>query len=195
MTEVKNMCGEVVISDTNSKERLDCKVRLALAKDEMCNPPKTNTAQVGKYSYRYEDLQSVIEVVRPALRSHDLDFEQGVLGDCLNTYIIDLATGTAYLADPRELFRTGEPQPDGSKETYNRRYALKTVFGLVGEDDDGKAGTDLLQPLRDAIKAKGGDMKALQIMVEGYIGKPVKEFNAEEVNKAVRYVQKTEVQE
>lgn len=185
--------------------------RLSAAKDAMTNPVKTNTAGVGKYSYNYEDLSQVMGIVRTALREQGLDIEQGITEGHLITKIIDVESDTEHFVDSRELFRTGDAQGDGSKETYARRYALKTIFCLVGEDDDGAAGSaprasesrskatsdskSYLEPLREKVReihaSSGVEVKAITALAEGHIGKPASEFTRGEVAKAIMYLNET----
>lgn len=114
--------------------------RLLAAMSEMPNPVKDSKA----YNYRYEQLDQVLGIVQPALMAHGLFVTQGM--ECseggyeLRTYICDAEGDTLRIPmDSRPVKLTGDSQKDGSAETYARRYALKTVFGLCGEDDDGQA--------------------------------------------------------
>lgn len=114
--------------------------RLLAAMSEMPNPVKDSKA----YNYRYEQLDQVLGIVQPALMAHGLFVTQGM--ECseggyeLRTYICDAEGDTLRIPmDCRPVKLTGDSQKDGSAETYARRYALKTVFGLCGEDDDGQA--------------------------------------------------------
>ena len=114
--------------------------RLLAAMSEMPNPVKDSKA----YNYRYEQLDQVLGIVQPALMAHGLFVMQGM--ECseggyeLRTYICDAEGDTLRIPmDSRPVKLTGDSQKDGSAETYARRYALKTVFGLCGEDDDGQA--------------------------------------------------------
>lgn len=114
--------------------------RLLAAMSEMPNPVKDSKA----YNYRYEQLDQVLGIVQPALMAHGLFVMQGM--ECseggyeLRTYICDAEGDTLRIPmDARPVKITGDSQKDGSAETYARRYALKTVFGLCGEDDDGQA--------------------------------------------------------
>lgn len=114
--------------------------RLLAAMSEMPNPVKDSKA----YNYRYEQLDQVLGIVQPALMAHGLFVTQGMErsegGYELRTYICDAEGDTLRITmDSRPVKITGDSQKDGSAETYARRYALKTVFGLCGEDDDGQA--------------------------------------------------------
>ena len=118
--------------------------RLSMAIAEMPNPVKDTKA----YNYKYETLAQVLAIVQPALLKHGLFVTQGM--ECvsedkyeLRTLIYDAESDTPRMVmDCRPVFLKGDSQKDGSSETYARRYALKTVFGLAGEDDDGAAASE-----------------------------------------------------
>lgn len=117
--------------------------RLAEAMASMPNPRKDTKA----YNYKYETLDQVLSIVQPALMEQGLFVQQGSCrmpdadGWVLSTAIIDTNDGTEYPIDARPLVFGDDQQKNGSYETYARRYALKTAFGLCGEDDDGAATT------------------------------------------------------
>lgn len=119
--------------------------RLGAAMAEMPNPVKDTKA----YNYKYETLDQVLGIIQPALMSHGLFAQQGIDGEegeyCLSTAVCDTEGGERLTLDRRPVVFTGDPQKDGSSETYARRYALKTVFGLCGEDDDGAAASKTAQ--------------------------------------------------
>lgn len=130
--------------------------RLLAAMSEMPNPVKDSKA----YNYRYEQLDQVLGIVQPALMAHGLFVMQGM--ECseggyeLRTYICDAEGDTLRIPmDSRPVKLTGDSQKDGSAETYARRYALKTVFGLCGEDDDGQANSK--PRYRQPVKPKPED--------------------------------------
>lgn len=111
--------------------------RLIEAMQEMVNPTKSATAQTGKFSYKYETLDQILAIVRPALMRHGLGLTQYVRGGMLCTSVFDGAE--SKVMDERPMVETDDPQAMGSWETYMRRYSLRSVFGLCGEDDDGAA--------------------------------------------------------
>lgn len=115
--------------------------RLAEAMASMPNPRKDTKA----YNYKYETLDQVLSIVQPALMAEGLFAVQGVIdrgdGFVLVTKVFDSQSDETFVADTRPLMFGDDQQRNGSYETYARRYALKTVFGLCGEDDDGAATT------------------------------------------------------
>ena len=123
--------------------------RLVAAMAEMSNPVKEATASTGKFSYKYETLDQVLGTIRPALLAHGIGLTQGSCwseerhGYVLRTEVFDAYDQQAgRVLDERQMLDASSganAQTLGSWETYMRRYALRTAFGLCGEDDDGAA--------------------------------------------------------
>ena len=129
------------------------RARLMAAMAEMDNPKKSETATIpakggGKYSYRYETLEQLLEIVRPALMAHGLGLTQGVRRiDGTWSLVTSVFDGEDSLAlDERPMRDFPGAQDAGSWETYMRRYALRSAFGLCGEDDDGAAAQRASKP-------------------------------------------------
>lgn len=113
--------------------------RLFDALCEMENPVKDSTADIGKYSYDYVTLDGVFAVVKPILKSHGLMLKQrSVLKEdgsyTLQTIVFDAKE--ERLMDERPLFYDTNPQNNGIRETYTRRYATNTAMGLAPVDSD-----------------------------------------------------------
>lgn len=157
--------------------------RLSVALWGMRNPAKNATAKVptkngGSYTYSYATLDSVLDVVKPALQEAGLALMQrweevpGELG-CweLMTGITD-GERVEWL-DRRPMTILPDPQKQGAVETYTRRYAIVTAFGLAAvEDTDAQGVGDPLKAAKDELvkactayaKAAGRDAK--EVMVE-----------------------------
>lgn len=125
--------------------------RLIAAMGEMANPSKSSTATVptkngGRYTYKYETLDQVLAAVRPPLIKNGIGLTQRQAWDekteqyVLQTIVFD--EGHRETLDERPMMMPADAQARGSWETYMRRYALRSAFGLAGEDDDGKAAKD-----------------------------------------------------
>ena len=114
--------------------------RLMDAMKAMPNPVKDTKA----FNYRYATLDQVLGIIQPPLMERGLFVRQCSTRPedstfILCTYVIDTLEDSAHCMDVRPLQYGDDQQKNGSYETYARRYALMTVFGLCGEDDDGEA--------------------------------------------------------
>lgn len=126
---------------TEKKDERSFNKRLMDAMAEMVNPVKDKKVEYGKTKYNYETLDQVLAIIRPALLNHGLSLVQGVKwtdhGYVLETGAMD--ESETRILDVRPMPECSDAQAEGSWETYKRRYALRTAFGLTGEDDDGAA--------------------------------------------------------
>lgn len=103
---------------------------------------RTQTADTGKYTYRYPALGDVLEEVKRACQLHKLAISQ-------NSHVVEgmLATSTYIIHEsgqwmtfaPLQMRLGNDPQAVGSAMTYSRRYSLLTIFGIATEDDDAAA--------------------------------------------------------
>lgn len=111
--------------------------KLMKALQAMGNPVKDTKG----HNYKYAQLDQVMDVIKPALAANGLAVRQGVKLEggllILETFVFD--EGEELVMDTRTIEHMADPQKQGSYETYMRRYALLTVFGLAPEDDDGQA--------------------------------------------------------
>jgi len=91
---------------------------------------------------KYATLNQVLELVKKHLADENLvmtqPFEPKEDGwQSINTLIVDKADGNFLLFPGPQMKVMNDPQAAGSAITYNRRYALVTLFALEQEDDDG----------------------------------------------------------
>lgn len=111
--------------------------KLMRALQSMSNPVKDTSG----HHYKYAQLDQVMDVIKPALAANSLAVRQGVKLEggllILETAVFD--ENEERVMDARTVEHMADPQKQGSYETYMRRYALLTVFGLAPEDDDGQA--------------------------------------------------------
>ena len=110
----------------------------------MENPKLDSVGQAGKRRYKYASLGAVYEVVKRPLQERGLTLLQRIEwngesgGYELKTSI---AKGEVIIhLDSRPIDLDCSPQDQGSRETYAKRYALCTVFGLYGQEDDDAQG-------------------------------------------------------
>ena len=130
-------------------------------------PPlvKDQTADTGKYKYRYADLATLLEGALPAFRANGLTLIQApdFNGEALLLTTVIANEGGAWLSNTFRIPCGGrDPQAVGSAETYARRYALMALLALAGEDDDGAAAkpqTAKEQAKKAANDATNGAMK------------------------------------
>ena len=125
--------------------------RLHAARKNMKNPPMSGTGQIGSRKYPYSTLADVLGVILPALDAEGLFLTQGIADGELVTSVYN-GTDTAIL-DRRLINQDGTPQEKGSAETYARRYALCTIFCLVGDTDDDGAAASAKPRNADALQA------------------------------------------
>lgn len=117
---------------------------LAALEDIARNKTATvTTRNDGQYSYRYTDLGSIHDAVRPILAQHGIAYVQKVrtTEDLLQVQVrTDLLHVSGCREDGEWLgLPTGTtPQGTGSAITYARRYSLLAALGLATEDDDGQ---------------------------------------------------------
>jgi hypothetical protein len=142
---------------------------LAKAQGQMTNPPKTKTANIGKYKYRYADLAEIIEHVRPVLSKHDLAVSQLIqTGDSTILVTRLLHASGQYLQCTYPLPKSAPAQDMGSALTYARRYSLCAILGIAAdEDDDGAKAQD---SEANAPKADADRDKLIELMSDSTIG-------------------------
>lgn len=98
---------------------------------------KNNSANLGgRGSYRYADLPSVLEVIRPALSECGLVLIQIIDGESLVTRLIDAETGEAIESRFPMPFDGLNWHGIGSAISYARRYATLSLLSLAPDDDD-----------------------------------------------------------
>jgi hypothetical protein len=117
------------------------------------------------FKSKYADLGAIIGTVKPALVSHGLFFtqhchpsEDGVIVETVLHHRggESLSMGQLYVPANKR-----DPQGFGSAQTYARRYALQTAFGVPTEDDDGVAAATSNHPSQGATPpAKSVDKDA-----------------------------------
>lgn len=113
---------------------------------------KDSTAKVtsqktgGSYTYKFIELDSIIESIRPLLIKHGLVWRTFPCSDEQGRpalrYRLTHAESGQQEEDvmPLAIGRPDDPQVQGSAITYARRYAVTAVLDLqVGGDDDGAA--------------------------------------------------------
>lgn len=131
------------MSDTKHKSVFEA---LFAVQQNLPHVGKDSTADLGKFKYKYADLNAVQDALFPLFKENELVwFATGTIVDdtfALAYQLTHYPTGTAIQGT--YLLPKSAPQEIGSALTYARRYALCAVTGLApgGDDDDGaKAST------------------------------------------------------
>ena len=104
------------------------------------------TSENAFLSYKYANINNIIDTIKPVLYELGMGYVQTV------QYVdgIDLLNTRIYLVNhPEEFIESNirlvmakeDSQSLGSSITYNRRYALWSMFSLEVHDDDGERAT------------------------------------------------------
>lgn len=100
----------------------------------------------GSYGYRFADLATVLEAVRPALAKHELAIVQlpRVRQDDGSAFVgvetlLAHASGHSISTTLELAISDSTPQAIGSGLTYARRYSLLALLGIAAEDEDDDA--------------------------------------------------------
>lgn len=183
---------------------------LAEARKNM-NMPSLNgeghAGRNGSRTYKYALLGDVLNSIVPALAGQGVFLTQGITED--GTLVTAVMKDDEVLQlDKRKVNLSGTSQEQGSAETYAKRYALCTVFGLSGiEDDDGAAAQQQptpkarkqAQPKKpgrfERVSALKAEALSLGIKEEGIkswldatFGKPMKDFTDAEIAETEGYL-------
>jgi hypothetical protein len=123
---------------------MSAKVSAALvaAQADLRNPPKDKTANTGTYTYKYADLASILDLVRPILAKHGLAITQDVRmedGRLLIFTRLIHSSGECMDFGPLAGSVGVDWQKTGGGITYARRYALQSVLAIHADEDDDAA--------------------------------------------------------
>ena len=134
---------------------------LALALPKIANPGKDGKSHHGKYA----TLAAILDHVRPVLAEHGLAVLQPIEAEGVRTMIAH-ESGAIYDAGTYPVGSFPNPQAQGSAISYARRYALMSVLGIAGADDDGNSAVKATQTLTRARTGprpiSAAQLKALQ---------------------------------
>lgn len=114
------------------------------ARGEVGSVYRSETADMGKYTVKYANLNAVAAEVERACEKHGLRVcQEPTVVDGLFAVVNTLLheEGSRLVFAPMCLPLPKEAQALGSATTYLRRYSLVSQFGLAVEDDDGRAAT------------------------------------------------------
>lgn len=132
---------------------------------------RDQTADTGKYTYNYADINSILAMLKPVLAEHNLVVYQPVTtrGDltCVDTVIADIESEEEIVFPGMGFSVVKDPQAAGSTITYFRRYCIVSLFALQASDDDGTSAKAAVEaanqphPLSARVAAAGQTIKRL----------------------------------
>jgi len=125
------------------------------------------------YNHKYASLADVFETIRPLLKKYELSVVQPVSG---SNQTIELTTMLMHSSGQYISSTVSVPvdfsnkkmnslQAAGSTITYLRRYCLCSMLGIASADDDGKAGGESIDELRDKEPKPSSQFKAVPAKV------------------------------
>lgn len=162
MTDKTSLCGKIIA-----------------ARKEMASPKFDSVGHAGRggeRTYKYASLASILDVVVPQLMAQGCMVTQYMDNGEIVTKVFD--SDDEIVMDRRKVKVTLNSQEDGSAETYAKRYALSSVFGLAAVEDDDGASVPVERPVVNATKqrlwaaikrlaeASGGDPKEILAQVQ-----------------------------
>lgn len=107
---------------------------------------KDREADLGKFTYKYADLHSIIEAVRSVLAEQGLGFAQDTTSN--ESGLVGVSTRIYHEAGHVESFGPlllpggSDARSAGASITYARRYALCAALGIAADEDtDGHGAT------------------------------------------------------
>jgi hypothetical protein len=121
------------------------------AKQSIGKIHKSKTAKGEKFSYKYADLNSVLEIIDPILYENGLVCLQPIEDNKVYTFIVDIDSGE-HISSFMTLPVLNDPQKLGSAISYYRRYTLTSCLSIsTTDDDDGNA---VSQAVKESAKPK-----------------------------------------
>lgn len=134
---------------------------LAKAQAEFPKLPKDKVAKIesrtgSSYSYRYADLATILEAIRPPLAKHGLAVVQPVGSEqgLVRVTTLILHSSGEFLGCEVAIAYQGDIKALGSAITYARRYALTSMLGLAADEDDDAAAAERGGASRERPAAK-----------------------------------------
>lgn len=96
------------------------------------------------FNYKYFDINQLLDEVQPVFEANGLLLLQPLTHidgkPAIKTIVIDIESGDKL----EDIFPIGDdldPQKQGSRITYYRRYSIQSLAGMRAEDDDGVSAT------------------------------------------------------
>lgn len=162
--------------------------------------PKSHTARMGSYSYRYADLADMWAALREPLHTAGLAVTQMLCeagDDRLGIRTTIWHTSGEAVSDTAAVSIAGcTPQEIGSIITYLRRYSLAAALGLSVDDDTDAAGVpaptaaDARTRLAALCRRKGLDPATVaQEFKNACHGVTIEEAEASKIQAFITYIE------
>ena len=139
--------GERMIQSENITELL---VALEAVQSELPTMPKSSQA----YGYKYADLDTITQAIKPILHKHGIAYIQSIGGTSqeqttLTTRVFN--TKGQYIEDTAVLpvitnSKNNAAQTLGMSITYMRRYALCAMLGITSDEDTDANADNAVKP-------------------------------------------------
>lgn len=151
---------------TNSESVRALLPALAKAIADMPNPKKNSNNPA--FRSKFADLGEVLDCIAEPLAAHGLLMTQTVRDGALVTRCWHCESGEWIESAMALRPDKDTPQGMGSAITYARRYALKAMFGMRDDDDDGNAASGRAPSTNRAAAPKAADKPAPAPTVEPF---------------------------
>lgn len=116
-------------------DKLDEVMAKAIA--EINGISKSETANTGKFNYKYATLDNVYAVIRDPLKKHEITVEHHIVGE--HWLLLYIAHKGQYRASSFKLIPEGgkasKNQDLGTSVTYMKRYSLSATFRIATDED------------------------------------------------------------
>jgi hypothetical protein len=119
------------------------------AKKEIGKVYRSKTAKGEKFSYRYADLNAILDIVEPVLHDFGLILLQPIKDNKVMSQIICVDTGD-MVDSCIDLPAINNPQQLGSAISYFRRYTCSALLSISTTDDDDGAMASKAIPAKPA---------------------------------------------
>ena len=132
----------------HSEEINEIATALAAAGPDLKNPKKDKEVSTGTYTYKYAQLDTILESVKPILSKNGIAIIQdaaNIPGAIVITTMLLHKSGQWFSSELEmptgaNNSRMNGAQAVGSAITYGRRYSITALLGIAAEEDDDGAG-------------------------------------------------------
>ena len=150
-------------------------VALEAVQSELPTMPKNTPA----YGYKYADLDTITQTIKPILHKHGIAYLQSISGSSqeqmtLTTRIFN--TKGQYIEDTAALpvitsTKNNAAQTLGMSITYMRRYALCAMLGITSDEDVDANAEGKSQPQKQTPKPSAPQKQQAQAAPQGFTQK------------------------